>query len=205
MAGSSIIYCDSDQEEGSRRNFLDVVGRIEQPLFLPSFDVSDLLSTSSLDSFRFLSAEKTREQEHLVYPSLEEVWTPIAPLSAADIDSMLETMNCDNQEGGEMAWLPNWVDRAQPPPNENRSYNSYLRLWRQYLTCLSCTDESSYFQRKQELRSLESELVRWSRQIDFTSIPEDVQSIQGVLGHFDVFAMTENKQSRVVSCTSPNP
>ena len=94
MAGSSIVYSDSDREECPKRTFLDIVGRIEQPLFLPPFDVSDLLSTSSLDSYRLLSAEKGRE----VYPSMEEVWTPIAPLPSTDIESMLETMNGDVPE-----------------------------------------------------------------------------------------------------------
>lgn len=197
MVGSSIVYSDSDKEESETRNVMDIIGKIEQPLFFPPFDVSDLLSTSSLQSYRFLSADTVKTGKHEVFPTMDEVCTPITPLSSTDIESMLEGMNCEIQEGEDMAWLPNWIDKTQLPVNEKRSYDSYLRLWRQLLTCLSCTDESSHFQRKRELHTVENELVRWAGQVDFTCIPEDVQSIQCVLEHFDVFKMTENKQSRV--------
>ena len=166
---------------------------------MPAFPIDDIQSMSMADSYQFISNSVATNGERSPLLKRSDVYTPIPCASAEDVWSMYTVLKKQTTADSldDTSWLPTWISNSSPTVSKRESYSSFLRLWRQYLSCLSTDDDTTFYQRKHDVRSLENALVHNAALIDYSSIPEDVQNIQSALRHFDVFTMTENKKSQV--------
>ena len=187
-------------------NILDVIGKYERVQYCPSYDISALLSIPFTENYRIICGNANDDFRVVPLPQLDWIVEPLHPVSEEYLEMVYQQIS-SFQEETETSWFPSWVSRSS---SEQLTFSLFTACWQQNLSTLSpgkgfdMKDTWIELPESDETKELFKHLLSSIPSLNVSDTLQNESVIQSLLVLFDVYEMTENRESRVWMLLSPH-
>ena len=209
-----VLYDESDSPiRGQNQNILNIAGKYERIQYFPPYTVSPYVSFPLHQNYRLLCGNSMNQSKASPFILRDNVCCSINPASEEMLISLyqfissLDLPTSQDWKGRDVfhpSWFPFWVLPSYLPLENPVPLSQFTITWKQYLSSLTPGEGLHHnytfidLPESDEVKELFHSLFSSLQSLQLQDLFKDEISLQTLLVSFNVFQMTENRESQVV-------